>query len=103
MARVLVELKGSDKQVVPFVVGDCREDLMKTHQVEFMVEAGYLRERNVLSWESLSAILGQDVETRFSDLAEQWASETAHQSMMSKIVLHRSYQETIGLGAMFCR
>ena len=98
MARVLVELKGSDKQVVPFVVGDCREDLMKTHQVAFMVEVGYLRERNVLSWENLSAILGQDVETRFNDLAEQWTSETAHQSMMSKIVLHRSYQEIIGLG-----
>lgn len=40
----------------------------------------------------------QDVETRFNDLAEKWASETAHHSMMSKIVLHRSYQEIIGLG-----
>ena len=98
MARVLVELKGGDKHVVPFVIGDCRESLMRRHQVKFMIQMGYLRERNVLSWESLSAILGQDVEARFNDLAAEWASETAHLSMMSEIVLHRSYQEIIGLG-----
>ena len=44
MARILVELKRSDKKVVPFVVGDCRDDLMRTHQVKFMIEMGYLRE-----------------------------------------------------------
>ena len=98
MASVLVELNGSHKQVVPFVVGDRRENLMKTHQVKLMVKIGYLRKRNVLSWEELSAILEQDVEARFNDLAEEWASETAHLSMMSNIVLHRSYQEIIGLG-----
>lgn len=98
MAKILVELKGSDKEVVPFVVGDCREDLMKTRQVKFMIERDYLSKGNVLSWESLLAILGQDVETRFNDLADKWTSETAHHSMMSKVVLHRSYQEIIGLG-----
>ena len=98
MARILVELKGGDKKVVPFVVGDCRDDLMKTHQVKFMIEMGYLRECNVLSWENLLEILRQDVELRFSCLAEKWLSETAHYSMMSKIVLHSSYQEIIGMG-----
>lgn len=41
---------------------------------------------------------GLNVETRFNDLAAEWASETAHLSMMSEIVRHRSYQEIIGLG-----
>ena len=39
-----------------------------------------------------------NVETRFNDLAEEWASETAHHSMMSSIVLHKCYQEIIGMG-----
>ena len=37
-------------------------------------------------------------ENRFNDLAEKWASETAHHSLMSSIVLHKGYQEIIGLG-----
>ena len=39
-----------------------------------------------------------ETERRFNDLAEKWAAETAHHSSMSRIVLHRSYQEIIGLG-----
>ena len=106
MARILVELTGSKKKVVPFVVGDSRDKLMKTAQVKFMIKMNYLNERNVLSWEKLSEILGtcgtvpyeQDLERRFNDLAETWTSETAHHSIMSSIVLHTSYQEIIGLG-----
>ena len=106
MARVLVELTGSKKRVVPFVVGDSRDKLMKTAQIKFMIKMNYLSERNVLSWKKLSEIIGtygtvpygQDLEGRFNDLAEKWASETAHHSMMSSIVLHGSYQEIIGLG-----
>lgn len=106
MARVLVEFTGSKKRVVPFVVGDSRDRLMKNAQVKFMIKMKYLSERNVLSWHDLSEILGtygtipygQDLERRFDDLAEKWTSETAHHSMMSSIVLHRSYQEIIGLG-----
>ena len=106
MARILVELIGSKKRVVPFVIGDSRDSLMNTNQVKFMIEMKYLSERNVLSWNKLSEILGtygtvpygQDLERRFNDLAEKWTSETAHHSMISSIVLHRSYQEIIGLG-----
>ena len=104
MARVLVALTDSHKDIIPFVVGDFTSK--PDQQVKFMLEMGYLRERNVLSWKDLSKILGtektspcgQDMERRFNDLAEQWKSETAHQSLMSNIVLHRSYQEIIGLG-----
>ena len=106
MARILVELTGSKKKVVPFVVGDCRDKLMKTSQVKFMIKMSYLSESNVLSWRKLAEILGtgktalcgQDLERHFNDLSEKWKSETAHHSMMSNIVLHRSYQEIIGLG-----
>ena len=106
MARILIELTGSKKEIVPFVVGDCRRDVMKIGQVKFMIEWGCLRDRNILSWAQLSGILGRrepapcqsDMERRFNGLAQRWASETAHHSMMSNIVLHRSYQEIIGLG-----
>ena len=106
MAKILVKLIGSNKKIVPFVVGDCREDLMKDGQVQFMIKAKYLHSRNVLSWSDLSKILATvedascepDLESRFNDLAEKWASETAHHSMMSSVVLHKSYQEIIGLG-----
>ena len=75
-------------------------------QIKFMIKMKYLSKRNVLSWNDLSEILGtygtipygQDLERHFDDLAEKWMSETAHYSMMSSIVLHRSYQEIIGLG-----
>ena len=106
MARILVELTGSKKKVVPFVVGDCREELIKNGQVKFMIEMSYLSKSNVLSWKKLSEILGtdrnipcgQELERHFNDLAEKWKSETMHHSVMSNIVLHRSYQEIIGLG-----
>ena len=106
MAKILVELTGSKKMAVPFVVGDCRDKLIKTAQVNFMIEMGYLSEHNVLSWKQLLEILGtdeavprgHDLERRFNDLAEEWKYETAHHSMMSSIVLHKSYQEIIGLG-----
>lgn len=103
MARILVELTRCQKDIIPFVVGDFAT---KPDQVKFMIEMGYLSDGNVLSWKDLSEILGtgkinlcgQDMERRFNDLAEKWKSETAHQSVMSNIVLHRSYQEIIGLG-----
>ena len=111
MAKILVELAGckktgSKKEVVPFVVGDRREELIKNGQVKFMIEMSYLSENNVLSWRKLAEILGmskttlcgQDLERHFNDLSEKWKSETAHHSVMSNIILHRSYQEIIGLG-----
>ena len=60
MAKILVELTDSKKRVVPFVVGDCWDELMETAQVKFMIEMNYLSERNVLSWKKLSKILETD-------------------------------------------
>lgn len=45
-----------------------------------------------------AAAASPETERRFNDLAEKWVAETAHLSAMSSIVLHRSYQEIIGLG-----
>lgn len=53
MAKILVELTGKDKEVVPFLVGDCPGKLMETSQVKFMFEMSYLSEGNVLSWEDV--------------------------------------------------
>ena len=60
MAKILVELTGKDKEVVPFLVGDHPDKLMKTVQVKFMIKMNYLSKRNVLSWKDLSKILGTD-------------------------------------------
>ena len=60
MTKIVVEHTDKDKEVVPFLIGDYPEKLMKTAQVKFMIEMNYLSERNVLSWEKLSKILETD-------------------------------------------
>ena len=47
MANILVELCDSSRKVVPFVVGVNK----KQQQVQFMMNQGWLREENILSWE----------------------------------------------------
>lgn len=60
MAKILVKLTRKAKVVVPFLVVDCPEELMKTAQVNFMIEKNWLSKRNVLSWNKLKKILGTD-------------------------------------------
>ena len=57
-AKILVDITCSDKQVVPFVVGDSEklESLRKTAQVRFMIEQCWLKEENVLSWDCIREI-----------------------------------------------
>ena len=59
MARIIVELTGSKKEIVPFVVGDSRERMKKSEQVKFMINWERLRDSNILSWAQLSDILGR--------------------------------------------
>ena len=43
--------------VVPFVVGDCRDKLIKASQVEFMIDMGYLSDENAFSWKDFKETL----------------------------------------------
>ena len=57
-ARVLVELTGKQVKVVPFVVADAKghASMLKTVQVQFMMNQGWLKESNVLSWEQVEEL-----------------------------------------------
>ena len=57
MAKILVDLTRSDKQVISFVVGDDTDKMNKYVQVKFMLDQrrrykdqDWLRKGNVLSW-----------------------------------------------------
>ena len=57
MATILLRLPGQkEKEVVPFVVGDSREYLEKTLQVQFMLKHGGMRRENVLEWSDIEAL-----------------------------------------------
>ena len=53
MARILVDLLGTGKKVVPFVVGNEPAKLRKLKQVDFLVRQRWLREENILKWDDL--------------------------------------------------
>ena len=55
-ARVLLDLLGVEKEIVPFVVGDSAADLAKQYQVKFMIEHCGLRPGNVLAWSDIEAL-----------------------------------------------
>jgi hypothetical protein len=52
IATILVDILQLEKKVVPFLVGDKDKlsSLKNTVQVKFMIEQGWLKEENVLSW-----------------------------------------------------
>lgn len=58
MARILLDIVGSKKQIVPFVVGNDREKLANDPQVEFMAEHLGMRRDNVLRWDDVRSIAG---------------------------------------------
>ncbi len=57
MASILVEClpRGSQKEVIPFVIGDKIDLIKKTSQVKFMIGQGWLKERNILNWEEIKS------------------------------------------------
>ena len=58
MATILLDLLGEKKNLVPFVVvddGNLRS-VKNTAQVKFMVDQGWLKGENVLSWREIDAI-----------------------------------------------
>ena len=58
MATILVDLTGSDKQIVLFVIGDLDKlaSLKNTAQIRFMVAQGWLKEEIVLSWNDIEGL-----------------------------------------------
>jgi hypothetical protein len=50
MATILIEFTGKKKKVIPFVICDKVDSTMKTTQVRFMIDRGWLKEDNVLGW-----------------------------------------------------
>jgi len=57
MAKILIEFSNNRKAVVPFVVCDSVEDVMRTSQVRFMIEQRWLKEENVLDWKEIKKTL----------------------------------------------
>ena len=52
MARILIDFTESDKTIIPFIVGGNK----KQHQVVFMIKHGWMKEKNILSWQDIEAI-----------------------------------------------
>ncbi|MCY3656887.1 MAG: hypothetical protein OXG95_09820 [Chloroflexi bacterium] len=55
-ARVLLDLLGSEKTVVPFVVGSTTAELKRQKQVQFMLDQGWMDPKNVLEWSDIEAL-----------------------------------------------
>ena len=60
-AKLLVEHLGQAKQVIPFIVADRGKlaSVNNTAQVKFMLEQGWLKEANILSWDDIAALKGR--------------------------------------------
>ena len=54
LARVLLHRLGSQKEVIPFVVGNNVERLRSQPQIIFMIRQTWMKEENVLSWDDIS-------------------------------------------------
>lgn len=57
-ARILLDLIGKRKTIVPFVVGNDRDTLEKDRQVRCMVDRLGMRRENVLAWEDIQRLTG---------------------------------------------
>ena len=56
MASLLVDRLGVKKQVVPFVVWSRAKGQRRPKQVNFMIQQGWLKEDNVLTWEDIEKL-----------------------------------------------
>ena len=56
VASILVDRLESEKKVIPFVVGDKTENLMRSIQVQFMLEQCYLKKKNILTWDCIEKL-----------------------------------------------
>lgn len=56
MAKILLDIRGCTRDVVPFVVGDNAERLKKNRQVAFMICQGWMEKDNVLEWDDVKEL-----------------------------------------------
>jgi len=56
MATVLIEFSHNRREVIPFIVCDGVEGAMKTSQVKFMIDQGWLTKENVLHWDEVDTV-----------------------------------------------
>ena len=57
MANILVRHLGSSKSIVPFMVVEDIEKAKRELQVHFMICQGWLKEGNILTWNSVEGYL----------------------------------------------
>ena len=59
-AKLLMDVIGSDKNLVQFVVvnGDKLPNTKKTYQVTFALERGWLKEGHILTWDQIADVAG---------------------------------------------
>ena len=56
MAKVLLTTIGCNKNVIPFIVGDCVDKIIKTRQVQFMIAEKWMNGCNVLDWNEVGSL-----------------------------------------------
>ena len=56
MAKILVELQGVDKQVVPFVVWDQSKGGRLPFQLQFMTNQGWMDNGNIITWAEVEGL-----------------------------------------------
>ena len=56
LAKVLVDVLGCGREVIPFIVVDSTRG-RQSHQVQFMVAQGWMRLENCLTWNALQAMV----------------------------------------------
>ncbi len=54
--KVLLNLLGTEKKVVQFVVANNRDHTMNFGQVKFLLDQGWMRKENVLTWEDIKKL-----------------------------------------------
>lgn len=59
-AKLLVEHLDQAKRIVPFIVADAGKlaSVNNTAQVKFVIEKGWLKPQNILSWDDIAALKG---------------------------------------------
>ena len=56
--RILLDLVGKKKKIVPFVVGEDKKRLHRKKQVQFMIQCLGMRHDNVLGWDDIRQLTG---------------------------------------------
>ena len=82
MARVLVDVAGGGREVVPFVV---TRECPRFDQVRFMIERGWMEAGNCLTWEEVAALASEGAGTvRAARPAHEGGSSRPRRSVVAR-------------------